>query len=249
MVSAGWKPLLAAPRRSRCNDHVLPKLEPHANHYGRDVSRHLPRAADVPGLSDPDPHHAEIWARAARHLAVRDNDVHTLYAYGLARALLACLPDGDPEVVLPAILLHDTGWSQVPEADVLAAIAPGAGDRETVLRHEKEGARIASSVLAEVGHDPDRTARVVQIVDGHDSRREALSLDDAIVKDADKLWRLTPHGVDTVMDWFGLTRDEAHRLIGSRVHDQLCTDAARTMARALAAVARVDTLPQRVALG
>jgi HD superfamily phosphodiesterase len=196
-----------------------------------------------------EPHHAEIWRRAAPHLAVRDNDVHTLYSYGLARALLSSHPDADPEVVLPAILLHDTGWSRVPEPEVLAAIAPGAGDLETIVRHEKEGARIAAAVLREVGHDPARTARVVDIVDGHDTRREALSLDDGIVKDADKLWRLTPHGVDTVMDWFGLTREEAHRLVAARVHDHLFTPAARTMARALAAVARIDTLSQRIALG
>ena len=70
----------------------------------------------------------------------------------------------------------------------------------------------------------------MRIIDGHDSRREALSLDDALVRDADKLFRLTPHGVDTVMEWFGLSRGQAHRLIGSRVHEHLFTDAARTMA-------------------
>ncbi len=228
---------------------MLPKLEPNANHYGHDVSGSVPHVPDLPPLLDVTEHHAAIWRRAAPYLSVRDNDVHTLYSYGIARALVDCHPEADPEVLLPAILLHDTGWSQVPEADVLAAIAPGAGDRETVVRHEKEGARIATAVLAEVGHDENRSARVVEIVDGHDTRREALSLDDALVKDADKLWRLTPHGIDTVMDWFGLTRERARRLIEARVHEHLFTDAARTMARALAAVARVDTLPQRIDLG
>ena len=78
-----------------------------------------------------------------------------------------------------------------------------------MIRHEKEGARIAAEVLATVGHDAARTERILEIIDGHDSRRHALSLDDALMKDADKLWRLTPHGVDTVMDWFGLTRQQA----------------------------------------
>lgn len=240
---------MPAPLPAGCNDDVLPKLEPHANHYGRDVSAHVPDAPDPSRLLDPDEHHAAIWQQAAPYLAVRDNDVHTLYAYGIARALVECHPDADPEVVLPAILLHDTGWSQVPEAQVLAAIAPGAGDRETVLRHEKEGARIAASILSAVGHDDERAARVVEIVDGHDTRREALSIDDALVKDADKLWRLTPHGIDTVMDWFGLSREQTRRLVAGRVHDHLFTDAARTMAGALSAVAHVDTLPQRIALG
>ena len=152
-------------------------------------------------------------------------------------------------MVLPAIILHDTGWSQVPDPDVLDAIAPGGGRPDLVIRHEKEGARIAAEVLAAVGHDAGRTERIIDIIDGHDSRPDALSLDDALMKDADKLWRLTPHGVDTVMDWFGLDREQAHRLIASRVHDHLLTDAGRVMARVLGAVAAVDSFPERISLG
>jgi hypothetical protein len=228
---------------------VLPKLEPLTNHLGRDVSGRLPDIGSVAGIGSLPPLHMAIWERAAPFLGVRSNDSHTLYSYGLAQALVDLHPEADPQVVLPAIMLHDTGWSQVPPDDVLAAIAPGGSRPDLVLLHEKEGARIARQILEEVGYDPTRTEAIVAIVDGHDSRREALSFDDALVKDADKLWRLTPHGVDTVMDWFGLTREQAHRLIGSRVHDHLFTDAARTIARGLAAVAWVDASPQRVTLG
>lgn len=228
---------------------MLAKLKTAANHYGRDLTDHLPEAAGVPGIASLQVAHDAIWRLAAPYLGVRSNDAHTLYSYGLARALVDLHPDADPEVVLPAILLHDTGWSQVPPDDVLAAIAPGGNRPDLVLLHEKEGARIAQEILEDVGHDTDRVGEIVGIVDGHDSRREALSLNDALVKDADKLWRLTPHGVDTVMDWFGLSREQAHRLIGSRVHDHLFTDAARAIARGLAAVAWVDTSPQRVILG
>lgn len=195
------------------------------------------------------PGHEQLWELAKVHLAVRSNDVHTLYSYALARALIQLIPQADPEVVLPAILLHDTGWSRIPPDEVLEAIAPDGGRREVVLAHEREGAAIAAEVLAAVGHDPVRTAAIVAIIDGHDSRAEALSVDDAIVKDADKLWRLTPHGIDTVMEWFGLTREQAHLIVDSRVHSKLFTDEARIMARGLAAMTWTDTLAQRVALG
>lgn len=219
------------------------------NQYGSDVTSRIPAGAAVPGMASLPAPHDRIWQLAAPYLAVRDNDAHTLYSYGLARALVQQHPDADPEVVLPAILLHDTGWSQAPPQEVLSAIAPGGNRPDLVLLHEKEGARIATEILTQLGHDPARTAEIVAIIDGHDSRRAALSLNDALVKDADKLWRLTPHGVDTVMEWFGLTREQAHRLIGSRVHDHLFTDAARTIALGLAAVAWIDASPQRVALG
>jgi hypothetical protein len=227
----------------------LPKQRPDANHLGEDVTGALPDAASVPGTDGFRPPDAEVWRLAVDHLHVRSNDAHTAYSYGLAAALCDLHPDADRDVVLPAIILHDTGWSRVPEDEVLEAIRPGGGRHDLVLLHEKEGAAIAADVLARLGHDPARAAQVVEIIDGHDSRPMSLSLNDSLVKDADKLWRLTPHGVDTVMDWFGLTREQALVLIGSRVHDHLFTDAARTMARALAAVARIDTVPQRTALG
>ena len=227
---------------------ALPKQHPSANHLDEDISGFLPDPASVTGTAGFRPGDAEVWELAVEHLHVRSNDAHTAYSYGLAAALCDLHPDADRDVVLPAIILHDTGWSRVPEAEVLEAIRPGGGRHDLVIRHEKEGAAIAADVLARLGRDAGRTAEIVEIVDGHDSRLTALSLNDSLVKDADKLWRLTPHGVDTVMDWFGLNREQAPVLIGSRVHDHLFTDAARTMARALAAVARIDSVPERTAL-
>lgn len=228
---------------------ALPRQEPTANHLGEDVSSFLPDPSSVPGTGGFRPEDHDVWTLAVEHLHVRSNDAHTAYSYGLAAALCDLHPEADRDVVLPAIILHDTGWSRVPEGEVLEAIRPGGGRHDLVIRHEKEGAAIATDVLARLGRDPGRSTEIVEIIDGHDSRAVALSLNDSLVKDADKLWRLTPHGVDTVMDWFGLTREQALVLIGARVHDHLFTEAGRTMARGLAAVARIDTVPERLALG
>lgn len=230
------------------NREVLPRQEPTENQLGRDIGAYVPTAF-LGGPVPFDPAHQRIWELALPHLNVRDNDVHTIYAYGIGRALTALHPEADPEVVLPAIILHDTGWSCVPEDEILEAIAPDGGRPDLVLLHEKEGARIAAKVLADVGYDAEKIEEILAIIDGHDSRKTAMSLNDALMKDADKLWRLTPHGVDTVMNWFGLTREQAHLLIDSRLHPFLFTDAARTMAAMLAAITWVDTTPERVDLG
>lgn len=227
----------------------LPRQQPTVNQLGADVTAFVPDPSGVPGTAGFRACDDAVWQLAVEYLHVRSNDGHTAYSYGLAAALCDLHREADRDIVLPAIILHDTGWSQVPPQDVLKAIRPGAGRHDLVIRHEKEGAVIAAGILGRLGHDPARIEEIVAIIDGHDSRLHALSLNDSLVKDADKLWRLTPHGVDTVMDWFGLTRVQAHALIGSRVHDHLFTEAARTMARALAAVAAVDGTPQRVALG
>ena len=69
--------------------------------------------------------------------------------------------------------------------------------------HEIEGARIARELVS--GEHVDEIAT---IIDGHDSRLEALSLNDSLVKDADKLWRYTTTGVAVGCDWFGMTPGE-----------------------------------------
>lgn len=221
---------------------------PTSTRLNRDIRAHIPPASDVPGVISLREADAAVWRLAAPHLAVRNNDSHTLYAYGIARALLPLVPDADPDVVLPAILLHDTGWSTVPEALILEAIAPGGGRPDLVRRHEVEGARIASSVLSELGRPAELVARVVEIIDGHDSRSVALSPSDAVVKDADKVWRVTPHGIDIVCGWFDLTREESLRITSLRVQGSLFTEPARAMARGFAAIGSIDVAPERQGL-
>lgn len=224
----------------------MTKLLPQANLAGLDISAGIETEPD--GVITLDPALAAIWDRAAPYLKVRDNDAHTLYAFGLAVALLDAHPEADAAVVLPAIMLHDVGWSQVPPSGVLQAIAPGGGRPDLVLLHEKEGARLAAGILAEAGYDAGKVPAILDIIDGHDSRREAVSIEDAIVKDADKTWRLSPHGIDTVMDWFGLDRGQALRLCSQRVHGHLFTAEAQAAARALSALESVTLWQQRRAL-
>lgn len=224
----------------------MTKLQPRANHYGYDVSAHVPDHPE--GIITLGSRDAAIWELAAPLLAVRDNDAHTLYAYALAVSFLAAHPEAESDVVLPAILLHDIGWSQVPPEEVLSAIAPGGGRPDLVLRHEEEGSRLASGILARLGHDAEHTARILEIIDGHDSRHEALGIEDAIVKDADKTWRLSPHGLETIMDWFGLDRPQALRLCSGRVHGHLFTAEARAVAQAFSAIESATLWDQRRAL-
>jgi len=185
---------------------------------------------------------AAIWALAKEYLRTRDNDAHTLFAYGIAQALVSQIPEADEQIVLPAILLHDTGWSTVDEVENLEAIAPDRdGSRaHLVVQHEKEGARIAREILEQVGVAEADIVQIIDIVDGHDTRLTTLNINDAIVKDADKVWRVTPHGLRVVMDWFGLNEAQSLRLCASRAYNELFTEQAKAMSRALVALACID---------
>lgn len=243
MLPAQWEVGLALGWGMGHDRGMNPTTRAGANHLGRNVRSHLPDPDSLPGLPTLDEGHQRIWALAAPYLRTRRNDIHSLFAFSLAAAMLEFHPEADRNVVLPAILLHDTGWSQVPADEVLEAIAPGGGRPDLVRLHETEGARIAEEILHQVGHPETLIPEVLRIIDGHDSRRESLSINDSIVKDADKVWRVTPWGLDVITDWFGLTRSETLTLCASRVHGHLFTDAGRAMAMGLTALESMNGTP------
>jgi len=181
-----------------------------------------------------------LWSAAAPYLRARKNDVHIPLSYGFAEALLESFPDAEPDVVLPAILLHDCGYSLVPEEDHLKGLAgaPVGWEPDITRRHEIEGARIAGEILEQVGYDPARIDLIQDIIDGHDSRTSAVSLDDAIVKDADKLWRFTESGVRICCGWMGRTPGDFMDFVESRIDTWLLTDAGRALAREILAESR-----------
>jgi HD superfamily phosphodiesterase len=182
----------------------------------------------------------QIYALAEPYWQTRSNEVHVPGAYALAQRLLDVHPDADADVVLPAILLHDCGYFLVAEEDHLKGLAgaPVGWEPDITRLHEIEGARIAGEILGEIGYDPGRTARIQEIVDGHDSRTEALSLEDALVKDADKLWRYTESGVRICSGWMNRTPEDFMDFVESRIDSWLLTDAGRKLARETLAESR-----------
>lgn len=174
----------------------------------------------------------EIYQRAASFWDTRHNDVHMPLAYDFAKRLLTSYPQADEAVVLPAILLHDVGWKMVPEEKHLNAFGPKATDKASNRLHETEGVRIAAEILATLDYDAAKTQEILQIIDGHDSRLEALSLNDKLVKDADKLWRFTLTGIDIDHRRFGVALGAYLDYLDNKIEEWLFTPEAKAMARA-----------------
>ena len=185
---------------------------------------------------------AGIWHRARPYLGVRRNDEHTRYAFRFAEQLVS-LCGARAEIVLPAIILHDTGWSTVPDDKILESFGPRLKYPEFRRRHEVEGARIAGDILRDLDYPPETVAAIAAIIDGHDSRAAVLSLEDAVVKDADKLWLFTPFGLDTVRGWFGYSASEYLTYLEGLGAARLHTEPGRHMARGLLVALRADPEP------
>ena len=148
-----------------------------------------------------------LWRLAGPFLDTRMNEIHTRISVGMAVALMET-EGGDPKVIIPAVILHDVGWKQVPEDMQLKAFGPAATAPELNRTHEVEGVKTARLLLQQVAYDRMLASEILFIIDGHDSREEAVSVNDAIVKDADKLWRYTTEGFAIDIGRFGETYQE-----------------------------------------
>ena len=191
--------------------------------------------------TQPDSVYDEIYKQAKPYLDTRYNDVHTSLSYDFARRLLAHYPDVDERIVLPAVILHDVGWKMVPQEKQLNAFGPRAKDKKTQRIHEKEGVRIAGEILVRLNYDENKKRVILSIIDGHDTRLEALSLNDQLVKDADKLWRFTPEGVDIDHARFGIARDDYIGWLDTVMADWFFTPEAKEMAQAALAEAKCNS--------
>jgi HD superfamily phosphodiesterase len=171
----------------------------------------------------------EIWDLAKPYLNTRRNDIHTEISVHMAFKLLEC-EGGDEDIVIPAIILHDIGWSKVPEDIQLQAFGPRAVKPELNRIHEIEGVRIAAEILQQVNYDHHKTEQIIEIIEGHDSRSKSLSLNDMLVKDADKLWRYTKSGVEIDVERFNETVEEGLFRLRSNINIWFFTLTAREIA-------------------
>ena len=136
-------------------------------------------------------------------------------------------------VVIPAVILHDVGWKHVPVEMHGRAFGPKATDPELNRVHEVEGVKIARVLLNRVGWDAKWIPEILTIIDGHDSRIEAISQNDGLVKDADKLWRYTHEGLTIDIERFGETYSEGLQRLRENLPHWLLTATGRQTARDL----------------
>jgi len=134
-----------------------------------------------------------LFELAVPFLKTRFNLPHTYIVYQYAQLILET-EGGSREIIIPACILHDVGWSTVPEDQQLRAFGPNIQDPEARRKHEVEGASIARQILSQAGCNGSLAEKIVEIVDGHDTTPDARSLEDAVTKDSDKLFRLSAYG-------------------------------------------------------
>ena len=164
-----------------------------------------------------------IFKAAEKYMRVRKNDVHIPLSYDYALRLLKHYPQADADVAAAGIILHDIGWYSIDEEDIFKKGFQSENFLQSDVRylHESEGVRLCVDILRGCGYDDDFIKKIQTIIDGHDTRTFAKSLEDEIVRDADKLWRFHVVGVCVAADWFKQTPSQYAARLEQQVIQQL----------------------------
>ncbi len=130
---------------------------------------------------------------------------HTLRTVGYARRLLS-REDGDTDIVIPALYLHDTGWSAIDYQDFIDAAPAKKKETRSLQLHMEQSAKIATGILNDLLFPPDDQARIVAIISVHDDPDSIFALNDisaTLVMEADRLDRYGLSSVQRYQDMFG----------------------------------------------
>ncbi|WP_147822498.1 HD domain-containing protein [Salidesulfovibrio onnuriiensis] len=176
-----------------------------------------------------------IWEAALPYQDKRDDAGHAYVTYTYAQELLQLAP-GTPEVVLPAIIMHDTGWSKLSREERFVIFQPGTTPEDELAvryRHQDEGVKIAHAILEDLRYDAKWTSEILEIISEHDTRDHFISLDEGLVRDADKLWRFSEIGFRADIERFEFDPGFLHDKIEAQIDKPgfFYSDAARELAR------------------
>ncbi|AFK04377.1 metal-dependent phosphohydrolase HD sub domain-containing protein [Emticicia oligotrophica DSM 17448] len=188
--------------------------------------------------------HLQVYKAAEKYMRVRKNDVHIPLSYKYALKLIEKYPNADADLAAISIILHDIGWYSIDEDDIFKKGFQSENFMQSDVRylHESEGVRLSTELLKDLGYSEEFIQKVAAIIDGHDTRNFSKSLEDEIVRDADKLWRFTVTGVSVACDWFKQTPSRYCNRLETDIIPQLHLPESIEMAKADLAETRKELL-------
>lgn len=159
-----------------------------------------------------------IWEKALPYYEkARPADV-THVSWMMREACRIARAEGlDERILLPIVILHDVGYAACMSEEHARAF-----ESDVKIKHMKEGARIARSILAEVGYDPALTEKIVRYVSVHDNWkigdnspfRECVEM--AVFQDLDFTWMATREGFESARTQiFHKSPEEMYQLIAN----------------------------------
>jgi HD superfamily phosphodiesterase len=178
----------------------------------------------------------KIWEKAFPYQDKRGDSGHANVTLGYAKTLLV-LEKGDEKVIVPSIILHDIGWSQVPTDKAMLIfnqkVLPEE-KRAAQLEHQNKGVELATRILDEFGYPEDLSKEILEIISQHDTRQGFISRNEGLTRDADKLWRYSDIGFGLDIKRFKFTAQQNYERMDKEIEKPgfFFSDLAKEIAKA-----------------
>lgn len=142
------------------------------------------------------PKYKEIWEEAFKYQDTRNDKGHAFIVTTYAQDICT-LENTNADVVVPAAILHDIGWSKVPQEESMLVFTYGV-DKDKMLnlrlKHQNEGVKLAREILNSLKYPAQFIDEILEIISQHDTRKGFISPNEGAMRDADKLWRFDDYG-------------------------------------------------------
>lgn len=110
----------------------------------------------------------KIWRLALPYLKSGVRKDFVLHTRGVVKAVEMIMKlggKGDESLLMPAAILHDTGWSMVPK---FLQLSQDKKDKITALRlHIDLAPKIISKILGQAGYEKEKIKKIIEIVEAH----------------------------------------------------------------------------------
>jgi HD superfamily phosphohydrolase YqeK len=140
--------------------------------------------------------HQKIWDLALKYQDTRNDKGHGQIVTEFAEKICE-MEELNKNVVVPAAILHDIGWSQLNKEDRMYCFQQDRDPEKMFqirLVHQQESVRLGEEILHKVKYTEENIDEILEIISQHDTRTDFISKNEAALRDADKLWRFSKNG-------------------------------------------------------
>jgi HD superfamily phosphodiesterase len=130
---------------------------------------------------------------------------HTLRVVEYGRYLLTH-EEGNEEIVIPTLYLHDIGWSAINFDDFRNASPERKRKTMSLSLHMKQGAVLAKKILDDLGYDPQKITTIISIIAIHDEPDKVFAMENpsaTLIVEADRMDRYGAESIERFITMFG----------------------------------------------
>jgi HD superfamily phosphodiesterase len=135
---------------------------------------------------------------------------HTLRVVEFGKIFIA-RENGNPFFIIPALYLHDIGWSQTHYDDWLSTPFSKQEKCQAALFHQKKGSELAGEILDDLDYQPELALKILDYIEIHDQPERIFALNclqATLCFEADRLDRFGERGEKRLEGIFNDFRSE-----------------------------------------